>query len=207
MAQPTDAEKSKVARWQRPIWLTVTVFSVSLFLLMLSALNDWPADAGQLFYDLGVGVGIATAISIIVSEHLAKLDKVEQDRREAARRALQQTEDRLLEAEAERERLIKERQDEILLRLYDLDRGMAEARQGGCSWWRAKLGPTSKTSPIQIAGECVTDPAQSGSRVQACPYSLIDRIVELVRKSMTASSRGAERRAPVQRLPRKGSNG
>jgi hypothetical protein len=200
MAEATDTETPTVASWQRPIGLTVTVFLISLALLLVSLLIRWPVDAGQLLYDLGIGVGIATAISIVVTQHLDKLDQAEKDRREAARRALEQTENRLLRAQAEREREIKEREEQIFSGLQDLDRRMAETLQGLRS--EALAGLVEKQG-IAIAG-LHADVRQIRSKVDPAythPHAaLVDQLMELLQDAADADTEGGDDEATAREL-------
>jgi hypothetical protein len=69
--------------WKKPKILLWVIFVGSIATIMLSYLGDRSPDWGELLYDLGVGVGIATVVSYIVSTHLENLDKLHMARHKA----------------------------------------------------------------------------------------------------------------------------
>jgi hypothetical protein len=86
-APPTATE-----RWKSPTRLIGGIFVISVVLIGVSYLGDRSLDLREFSYDLGLGVGIATVVSLMVSVHLKQLDKLHEARHEAIRQLFEHAE-------------------------------------------------------------------------------------------------------------------
>ena len=82
MNNPTDAQPTEAEPLKGPTGTICLIASFSVALVVVSIAGR-PFDFWNLLYDLGVGVGIATAVSLMVSVHLKKFDKLQRARHDA----------------------------------------------------------------------------------------------------------------------------
>ena|SRR3712207_250022 len=104
MKERKGVPSTAAERWEGPSGIAWGILFVSVVAIVASVAAGRAFDLLDLIYDLGVGVGFAAVVSIIVSTHLKNLDKLHKARHDAIQNQLEHTEGQLEEDEDLRKR-------------------------------------------------------------------------------------------------------